>query len=108
MTMSELAEAKADFNRALEIQPSLAEALVNRGIILLTEGKPREALADLDRGIALQPGHPERAYYHRGQAREDLHDLKGAYADYKAAEALKPGWQPVAIELARFRVTPKN
>ena len=106
MTMAELGEAKADFNKALELEPSLAEALVNRGAILLSEGRPREALADLDRGIELQPGHPERAYYHRGQAREDLHDLKGAYADYKAAEALKPGWEPVAVELARFKVSP--
>jgi tetratricopeptide (TPR) repeat protein len=61
MTMSELGEAKADFNKALELEPSLAEALVNRGAILLAEGKPREALADLDRGIELQPGHPEPA-----------------------------------------------
>jgi tetratricopeptide (TPR) repeat protein len=104
MTMSELREAKADFDRALRIDPELAEALVNRGMILLAEGKPREALADLDRGIALQPEHPERAYYRRGQAREDLNDLKGAYADYKTADALKPGWEPVAIELSRFKV----
>lgn len=104
MTMAEQRQAKADFNQALEIQPDLAEALVNRGAILLAEGDPRAALADLDRGIALQPGHPERAYYHRGMAREDLKDIKGAYADYKAAEALKPGWEPVAVELSRFKV----
>jgi tetratricopeptide (TPR) repeat protein len=104
MTMSNLGEAKADFDQALAIQPELAEALVNRGMILLAQGKPREALVDLDRGINLQPAHPERAYYRRGQAREDLKDIKGAYADYKAADALKPGWEPVGVELSRFKV----
>jgi tetratricopeptide (TPR) repeat protein len=104
LTMSEPRDAMADFDRALALEPDLAEAFVNRAIILLAEGKPQAALADLDRGIALQPGHPERAYYHRGLAREDLKDFKGAYADYKAADALKPGWEPVAAELNRFKV----
>jgi tetratricopeptide (TPR) repeat protein len=104
LTMRQAQEAKSDFQRALIVEPQLADALVNRGLVLLGEGKPREALADLDRGIALGPERPERAYYHRGQAREDLKDFKGAYADYKAAEALKPGWEPVMAELSRFRL----
>jgi tetratricopeptide (TPR) repeat protein len=104
MTMRQAQDAKSDFQRALALEPALAEALVNRGVVLLGEGRPREALADLDRGIALGPDYPERAYYHRGQAREDLKDYKGAYADYKAAEALKPGWAPVVAELSRFQV----
>jgi tetratricopeptide (TPR) repeat protein len=106
MVMQAPQDAKADFNRALALEPTLAEALVNRGAILLNEGKPREAVADLDRGIALQPEHPERAYYHRALAREDLKDFSGAYADYKAAEAIKPGWEPVTVELRRFHVRP--
>ncbi|MDB5453294.1 MAG: hypothetical protein JWO33_1872 [Caulobacteraceae bacterium] len=106
MVMRAPQDAKVDFDRALALEPTLAEALVNRGAILVAEGKPREALADLDRGIALQPQRPERAYYHRGLAREDLKDLRGAYADYKAAEALKPGWEPVIAELSRFQVSP--
>jgi tetratricopeptide (TPR) repeat protein len=104
MTMLQPQDAKADFNRALQIEPSQAEALVNRGSILLGEGKPQEALADLNLGIALGPAWPERAYYTRGLVREDLKDIRGAYADYKMAQALKPGWQPVISELSRFRV----
>lgn len=104
MTMLQPQDAKRDFDRALEIQPLHAEALVNRGAVLVGEGKVQEALADLDRGIALGPERPERAYYTRAQVREDLKDVRGAYADYKTAEALKPGWEPVAVELSRFQI----
>ncbi|HTI66276.1 MAG TPA: tetratricopeptide repeat protein [Caulobacteraceae bacterium] len=104
MRMDQPQDAKRDFEQALVLAPMLPEALVNRGGILLEEGKPQEALTDLDRGIALGPEHPERAYYTRAMAREDLKDLKGAYADYKAAEALRPGWEPVVTQLSRFQV----
>lgn len=104
MSMKRPAEAKQDFDRALEVNPDTAEALINRGAILLGEGKASEALADLDRGIALGPERPERAYYQRAMARETLKDIKGAYADYKMADSLRPGWEPVTAELARFKV----
>jgi tetratricopeptide (TPR) repeat protein len=104
MTMQRPAEAKQDFDRALEVNPDTAEALVNRGAILLAQGKAGEAVADLDRGIALGPERPERAYYQRAMARETLKDIKGAYADYKMADSLRPGWEPVVAELARFKV----
>ena len=107
ITMLQPQDAKRDFDRALEIQPAHAEALVNRGVVLVAEGKPQEALADLNRGIELGPERPERAYYTRATVREDLKDVRGAYADYKAAEALKPGWEPVAVELSRFQVRPR-
>jgi tetratricopeptide (TPR) repeat protein len=107
MTMAKPADAKTDLNRALAIEPALAEAYVDRGQILIYEGHPAEGVADLDRGIALGPIDPERAYYHRGLGREDLHDIKGAYEDYKMAEQLRPGWAPVEKELSRFRVVSK-
>ena len=107
MTMLQPEDAKRDFNAALEIVPLHAEALVNRGAMLAAEGKLQEAAADLDRGIALGPERPERAYYTRAMVREDLKDVRGAYADYKAAEALKPGWEPVTAQLSRFQVRPR-
>lgn len=107
MTMEQPRDAKRDFEAALNYDPEHPEALVNRGAILLTEGKPKEALADLDRGIALGPERPERAFLSRAMAREDLKDVRGAYADYKQAEALKPGWAPVLNELSRFQVKAK-
>jgi tetratricopeptide (TPR) repeat protein len=107
MTLNRSADALQDFDHVLATAPDHAEALVNRGAILLSEGKSREALADLDRGIALGPERPERAYFTRGMAREDLKDVRGAYADYKMAETLSPGWPPVVEELSRFKVVSK-
>ncbi len=85
----------------------LAGTFVNRGVLLVQEGRAAEAIADLDKGIALGPEEPERAFYNRGLAREDLKDIKGAYADYKMASEIRPGWEPVQNELTRFRVVNK-
>jgi tetratricopeptide (TPR) repeat protein len=106
MSMRQLADARRDFEQALQIAPSQAEALVNLAIIDHTEGRLFEALEKLERGLALGPENPERAYLHRGRVREDLKDASGAYADYKLAATLRPGWEPVVSELARFEVRP--
>jgi tetratricopeptide (TPR) repeat protein len=107
MTMARPDDAKKDMERALTLRPELAEAYVNRGVLLVQAGRAAEALVDLDKGIALGPEEPERAYYNRGLAREDLRDIKGAYADYKMASEIRPGWEPVQTELSRFRVVNK-
>ena len=98
------ADAMNDFNHALTINPDTAEALVNRGMLLIADGKAAEGVADIDRALALGTERPERAYLNRGRGREDLKDVKGAYADYKMADTLKPDWAPVKAELARFTV----
>lgn len=104
VSMNRKADAMNDFNHALSINPDVAEALVNRGMLLIEQGKPAEGVADIDRAIALRTQRPERAYLNRGRGREDLNDVKGAYADYKMADTLKPDWEPVKAELARFTV----
>jgi tetratricopeptide (TPR) repeat protein len=105
MGMGDMAAAKADLGRALELDPKLAEAYVNRGAILVSEGKAREGVADLDKGIALGPS--ARAYYSRGLGREDLKDARGAYADYRMAAQLAPEWAQPLEELKRFSVAKK-
>ena len=45
----------------------LAAMLSNRGKALLDLKRPEEALASLDRALALKPDHAE-AYYYRGNA----------------------------------------
>jgi len=107
MTMQQANDAKDDFDHVLAQDPMQAEALVNRGIILLAQSKGKEALADLDRGIAAGPEKPQRAYFARGQAREEVKDFSGAYADYKMAAKLDPTWAAPAAELNRFKVVSK-
>ena len=98
-------DARADFDAALRIEPRLGEALTNRGAALIGQGHDAEGIADIDKGLALNPTQPEKAYYNRAVAEERLGDLKSAYGDYRKAQELKPDWDLPKTELARFRVT---
>jgi tetratricopeptide (TPR) repeat protein len=103
-TMGQAGDARRDFEHALEIVPDLPEALVNRAAMKIFDGKSAEAVADLDKAIAMGVERPERAYYYRGIGREDLKNYRGAYEDYRMAQMLKPEWSEPAKELTRFQV----
>jgi tetratricopeptide (TPR) repeat protein len=47
----------SDFNSALEINPQLPEALVNRGIAHLQLGQPEKAIHDLEKSAGLIPNN---------------------------------------------------
>jgi tetratricopeptide (TPR) repeat protein len=79
--MGRLEAALADYNRALALDPTLVEALANRGSTWGQMRRPEQALADFSRAIALQPDLAEVyrnrafAYYETGQialARADI------------------------------------
>ena len=103
----ENAEALADFERAMAVDPRLGEAYVNRGSVNVRQGRYEAGMADIDRGLALGVKQPERAYFIRGAAREALDDLAGAYRDFRKAAELNPKWEPARAELARFTVRPR-
>jgi tetratricopeptide (TPR) repeat protein len=97
-------EAKQDFDSAIAIMPALGEAYTNRGAALVGLQLYNDAIADIDRGLALNPGEPEKAYFNRGLAEEALDNIPAAYRDYSRAAELKPGWAPPINELSRFTV----
>jgi len=94
------AQAKADFDAALQLVPTTADAYVNRGAALLGMKQYADAIVDTDRGLALGPDQPERAYFNRAIAEEHLKDLKSAYQDFLRASQLNPGWAAPKAELA--------
>lgn len=102
------AAARADFDHALQIEPTMGEAMVNRGASLVAERRYAEGLIEIDRGLALGPEEPEKAYYNRALANEGLDDLQAAYLDYMKALELAPGWDAPRRELARFTVEAPN
>jgi tetratricopeptide (TPR) repeat protein len=103
---SEFDKAIADSSVALELDNRLPEAMINRGAALLQEHRPADAAADFSNALQLAPAHIERVYFDRAMAREDMGDIRGAYADYRQAAQLNPQWDQPKRELARFKVVP--
>jgi len=97
--------ARADFDRAIALEPTLGEAFVNRGVTLMADKAYGEALAEIDRGLALGVDEPAKAYYNRGLVQESLGDARAAYYDYRKAQDLAPDWLLPARQLKRFTVS---
>jgi len=98
------ARALSNFNDAVAINPSVGEAHLMRGIALLQLGRLGEANDAITQAISLNVVRPERAYYYRGAANEEAGNTHAAYADYRRAADLAPGWRSPQTELARFQV----
>jgi Tfp pilus assembly protein PilF len=81
--------ARADFERALEINPRAPEAWLGRGTLRLRAGRLDEAIADFDRALALDAKYAS-AYNKRCVARAGLGLERDALADCERALALDP------------------
>jgi tetratricopeptide (TPR) repeat protein len=97
-------DALKDFDAAIAVNGTLAEAHVDRGAALVMLGRQQEAIAALDLGLELKPDSPQNGYFIRAMARERAGDLNGAYADYTRAAELAPNWARPQNELRRFTV----
>lgn len=102
------AAAMADFNAGLSHDAGLSAGYMSRGAALLRAGRYDAARADFDRAIALNTADLHVAYFNRGEAQEASGNLVAAYHDYRKAQELAPGFQPAALELARFQVTSRR
>jgi tetratricopeptide (TPR) repeat protein len=108
LSRNDLKGAKSDFDRSIRMVPQLGEAYVNRGAVFIAERQFQVALADIERGLSLNSAEPEKAYYNRAIAHENLGNVKQAYLDYTKAAELKPGWDLPLHELTRFQVKTKD
>jgi len=96
--------AIADCDQSIQRWPQLSEPYVNRGAALINLERPREALTELDKAIAMGLEKVHLAYYNRGLAKEKLNDARGAYADYRRALELDPTFTLATEQLQRFLV----
>ena len=96
--------ALADNAAALKLDDRMAEAIVNRGSIFLVQHRPQAAAANFERALMFNPPHPEKVYFNRAVAREEMGDLNGAYADYAEAARIAPQWQQPRQEMIRFTI----
>lgn len=90
--------AIADYDQAIKLRPSYADAYYNRGNSRSDLGDKKGAIADYDQAIQINRGWGSfnnryfglpTAYSNRGNVRSDLGDKKGAIADYEQAVKLK-------------------
>jgi hypothetical protein len=98
-----LAEAATRYEEALALAPDLYEARLRLGRVRLLQGRPHDALPELDRvaADARQPGQRYLASLFAGRAWESRGDLQRAAAAYRAAAGQVPAAQSGLIALAR-------
>ena len=81
---SDAEEAAGAYERALSIDPMLADAHVNLGRLLHEQRAPLRAAEHYQRALAIDPGH-ETAAFNLGVALEDLGRLDEAVEAYERA-----------------------
>jgi tetratricopeptide (TPR) repeat protein len=108
MNRSDFNDAREDFNHAIQVDPDIGEAWVNRGAIDILDKRFKDGISDIDKGLSLGTMEPAKAYYNRGVAYESIDDEKSAYLDYQQALTLEPNWDLPKQELLRFTVTRKD
>jgi tetratricopeptide (TPR) repeat protein len=104
MRQRNFAGAVSDFDAASKIDPNLGEAFVNRGAAYVGTRRYGEALTQIDQGLDLGVQDPEKAFFNRAIAHENLGDVTAAYRDFSKASQLDPAWDAPKNELTRFTV----
>lgn len=101
--------AMQDYQAALALTPNMAEAKINLGAMYYYLGRYSDAVAALDEGVRVEDKTARAAaHFNRGLAYERLGDVDRAYADYRAAVAIQPGFAEAEKQLQRFTVIPGN
>lgn len=80
-----------DFDKAIEINPGLAEAYNNRGIAYTEKGDADAAIRDFDKAIDIDPGIAQ-AYFNRGYAHHDKRDFDAAIKDLTKSIEIRPDY----------------
>ena len=81
--------ALVDFNRAIRMQPQLADTYNNRGNVWQQQGDLEKALADFNQAIKLNPRH-SAAFNNRANLYQAKGNLAEAVADYSQSISLNP------------------
>ena len=81
--------ALKDFDKAIEINPTYMMAIVNRGATYESLGRKEEAIASLEKALAVNPDSPNPEVIFRiANLRYLLNDFTGSIADYNRLLAM--------------------
>lgn len=99
MRMEQYSKAIDNYERALELNPDLAEAKINMGAALIGLRRYASAINYLEEGLASDTFSAHVAYYNLGIAHERLGDYVGARGHYLSATNIVPEWPPALRKL---------
>lgn len=109
MRKGDFTKARSDYERAIEIQPKLAEIYMNYGAVLIYLEDYDGAVKSLNTAINdLKPINLHQALYNRALAYDHKKAYRKAYLDLKRALELRPDWAPALQTITRYSVAPKN
>ncbi|NKB17744.1 MAG: tetratricopeptide repeat protein [Pseudanabaena sp. CRU_2_10] len=83
--------AIADFSQAIQADPKLTDAYIQRGIAQHELEEYQSAIADFSKVLEIDSRNAV-ATYNRGEARFHLQDLSGAIADFDRAIQINPSY----------------
>ena len=83
-------EALADFNAAIDIDETIAEAYLNRGNTWFLAGRLDDAMADYEKALALNVAKPWAAWYNIGLVHDARNETTQAQDAYRKALELNP------------------
>ena len=95
--------AFADFEAALALDPELSAAHVNRGNTYFAMQQFDLAIEAYSKSLRMNPRKPYLAHYNRGLANEAIREAELAFADFVRVTELRPGWEPAAVRVQRYR-----
>jgi tetratricopeptide (TPR) repeat protein len=84
-------DAIAAYDRALEIQPDLADTWNNRGVVLTRMQRYPEAIASYEQATTIRPNYPD-AWNNRGVVLLELQKYQEAIGCYEQAIQAKPDY----------------
>ena len=91
--------AQSDFQKALEIEPTLKEAIFNSAVTFEKMNKPDDAIKIYDKYLQLDPQF-DYALYNRGRLKLEKKLYKDAIADFRAALAIEDRFVDAQNEIA--------
>ena len=90
-------KAIADFTKAIELRPDVAQAYNNRGNVYTNKGDFGKALEDLNKAIEIDPNYAN-AYNNRASIHMKMQNYDQSWEDVHKAEALGVLVEPKVLE----------
>lgn len=103
----DLAAGLSDVERAIKLDPRLADSYANRAVIKQIKGDLDGAIADYGRTLALDPKNA-KCYVSRGNVKQTTGDLKGALADFNSAVRIDPKYAVAWFNRASVEALMRN